>query len=126
MQPVLTRQTRIRAARFLLGLFLAWQGVLAFAACEWTERSAARAVASAASSEPCHSGDEELGAGLCIAHCLAGSQNLDKPAAKLPALATAPILVVHSRLEWATPRARDIPLPVAAPPPRILFRTLLI
>lgn len=120
------KRTRIRAARLLLGLFLAWQGAIAFAACEWAERSAARAVASAASSAPCHTGGEEMAASLCVAHCVAGSQSLDKPAVKLPALATASILILHSRPQWAAPRVAEIPLPVAGPPPRILFRTLLI
>lgn len=121
-----TRQYRLRAARLVLGFFLAWQGVLAFAACEWSERSAARAVASAAASEPCHSGDQEMAASLCIAHCVSGTQSFDKSAIKFPALAVASILVLHSRLEWPTPRAGEIPLPIAGPPPRILFRTLLI
>lgn len=127
MRAMFARRTRIRAARLLIGLFLFAQGMVAFAACEWGERSAARAVASAASGEvQCHEADQGMGANVCVMHCVTGSQSLDKPAFKLPAMAPAPVLVLHARLEWATPRATEIPLPVAGPPPRILFRTLLI
>ena len=121
------KRTRIRTARLLIGLFLFAQGMVAFAACNWGEHSAARAVTSAASGEaPCHQADQEMNANVCVMHCVAGSQSLDKPAFKLPTLAAAVVLVLHSRLEWAAPPASELPLPVAGPPPRILFRTLLI
>jgi hypothetical protein len=108
-------------------MFLFAQAMLAFAACDWGERSAARAVASAGSGEmPCHEAGDEMGANLCVMHCVAGSQSLDKPAFSLPALAPAPVLVLYSRHDWVAPRVGEIPLPVVGPPPRILFRTLLI
>ncbi len=127
MTLMFSRHTRHRVARLLLGLFLAGQAVLAFAACEMSERSAARAVTSATSGEvACHETDQGMDVSMCAMHCVAGSQTLDKPAFNLQGLAAAPLLMLHSKVQWAAPAAAEIPLPVAGPPPRILFRTLLI
>ena len=127
MHGMLAKRTRIRTAKLLAGLFFFAQGVLAFAACDWGERSAARAVAAAVSSEAaCHDADQGMGANVCVMHCVTGSQSLDKPAFKLPVVAPAPVFALPSRLEWAAPRAGEIPVAVVAPPPRVLFRVLLI
>src|SRR5512147_199848 len=111
-------------ARFILAVLVFAQGALAFAGCDWGERSAAQAIA--ASGQPCHQSTGETA--LCLAHCLAGDQSLDKPALYVPALAPAPVLAwrpAPSPLPPETIRARVIP-PRAAAPPRILFQSLLI
>ena len=121
------KRTRIHAARLLLGLFLFAQGVVAFAACDWDERSAARAVAAAPAGEaPCHEADQGMAVSVCVAHCLADSQSLDKPALKLPAVAPLAVLVLPGRLEWLARPSNALPSPVSGPPARILFQTLLI
>lgn len=112
------------SARFLLAVLLFAQGALAFAGCDMPERSAALAIA--ASGMPCHEPTGE--ATLCLAHCLAEDQSLDKPVFLVPLLGAAPVLAW--RFAPQSPpreiaRARLIP-PQAAAPPRILFQSLLI
>ena len=112
------------SARFLLAVLVLAQGMLAFAGCDMPERSAALAIA--ASGMPCHEPTGETT--LCLAHCLAEDQNLDKASFFVPALGAAPVLMW--RLAPQSPprelvRARLMP-PQAAAPPRILFQSLLI
>jgi len=107
------------------------QAAVALAACESLERTPALAVSAAERSshgEACHEQDRS-NTNLCLAHCLAGDQTLDKPGVSVPQLAAAPVLALRSldRLLPVVnaPRRAAVP-PAAAPPPRILFRTLLI
>ncbi len=75
---------------------------------------------------PCH--DESNDDTLCLAHCQASDQTLDKHQVKVPVLAPQllaalpPVVAVMPQL--AVP-ARP-PVLAAAPPPRILFQSLLI
>jgi hypothetical protein len=88
------------------------------------ERSAALAIA--ASGLPCHEPTGETT--LCVAHCLAEDQSLDKPVFFVPLLGAAPVLswrIVPQAPSPGIARARLVP-PHAAAPPRILFQTLLI
>ena len=121
------RRDLLRFARLILGAFLLAQAALALAACEWGTRDAARAVAMAAGAgnAPCHEAAEAgADSGLCLTHCLGAQQSLDKPSVALPvvglvaALPQAPAAPVVIR--------RERPLPIAAPPPRILFQSFLI
>jgi hypothetical protein len=112
------------SARILLAALLFAQGALALAGCNMPERAPAAAIST--SGLPCHEQDVE--ATLCLVHCLAGDQRLDKPAFFVPLVGAAPVLAW--RLLPAPPRmvmarARLIAPPAAAPP-RILFQTLLI
>jgi hypothetical protein len=127
MRRMFARRTRIGAAKLLIGLFLFAQGMVAFAACDWGERSAARAVAAAPAGEaPCHEADQGMTVNVCVAHCLADSQSLDKPALKLPAVAPLAALVLPGKPAWLVRHWNAVPAPVSGPPPRILFKTLLI
>jgi len=125
------RRTLLRTTRFLLGVFLLAQAALALAACDWGARDAARAVAMAAGGgdAPCHeSGNTTPASGLCLTHCLGELQSLDKPSIAVPAFASVAVLfiapAVFSRAQRVACRER--PLAVSAPPPRILFQSLLI
>ena len=113
------------SARFLVAMLLFAQGVLAFAGCNMPERAPAAAIA--AEDPPCHQSSGEVT--LCVAHCLAGDQSLDKPQSSIPEPAAAPVLVLQraSDLQYASAPVvwRFVP-PAAAPPPRILFRPLRI
>jgi len=112
------------SAGFLLAVLVFAYGALAFAGCDMPERSPAQAIA--ASGLPCHEPTGE--ANLCLAHCLAEDQSLDKPTLFVPPLVAAPVLAwrpVPQSPPRKIVRARVIP-PQAAAPPRILFRSLLI
>jgi len=129
---VIFRKTAKRIARVLLGAMLFAQAAVAIAACESLERTPALAVTTAQASsdaEPCHQATKGSNTNLCLAHCLAGDQSLDKPGVSVPPLAAAPVLALRTidrLLPLAfVPRQLSVPL-AAAPPPRILFRTLLI
>lgn len=101
------------------------QAVVALANCEMPVRSPASAIG--ADNPPCHESSGEKN--QCVAHCLAGDQSLDKPQVSTPSPAAAPVLVLQSASETLnahTPAFRHFTLPAAAPPPRILFRTLRI
>jgi hypothetical protein len=126
-----TRRTLLRTTRLLLGAFLLAQAALALAACDWGARDAARAVAMAAGGgdAPCHeSGNTAPASNLCLTHCLGEQQSLDKPTIAVPALAPEAVLfiacAVFSRAQRVVRRER--PLAASAPPPRILFQSLLI
>jgi hypothetical protein len=76
--------------------------------------------------EPCH--ESGANASLCAAHCQGEDLSLDKPQVKVHAL--PPQAVLAWRTTPVSPRdsvalARQ-PEAWAAPPPRILFRSLLI
>jgi hypothetical protein len=113
----------------LIGALLFAQAALALAACEWTARTPARAIAQgelAADDARCH--EQGANVNLCVAHCLAGDQSSDKPVSPLPPAAPQPVLRVESAAAMDLPQAtqRRLPHPPAAAPPRILFVSFLI
>ena len=121
----MTRIARQRfVSRIVVAALLFAQTLVAYADCRMPVRSPVAAIAS--ENSPCHQSSQ---VNLCVAHCLAGDQSLDKPQSSVPAPAAAPVLVLQfaSEVQYASAPAvwRFVP-PAAAPPPRILFRTLRI
>ena len=125
------RRARRLAAVLGLAAVLFTQVALALVACKLDggtpSRGLAVAMAMAEAPAPCHeqapANDE-----LCIAHCQASDQTLDKYQAKLPVLPVDVLRVgqvvdVNPHPPVFLPPAR---VPVASPPARILFQSLLI
>lgn len=111
-----------------LAAMLFAQAALALASCDlYRAPSHALMVAVQASGDaPCHQSGEN--ANLCLAHCQGGDQTLDKHQVKLPALFVQPVLLIRGWQEFRHPAMLPAraPAPSAAPPPRILFQSLLI
>ena len=121
--------SRIRSLRAIawttVTALLFAQAVVAFADCQMPARSPAAAIA--ADNPPCHESSGETN--VCVAHCLAADQSLDKPQTSVPPPAAAPVLVLQRVSNTQYVRAvalRNFAPSAAAPPPRILFRTLRI
>ena len=128
---MLPRRALLRTTRLLLAAFLLAQAALALASCDWGARDAARAVAMAAGGgdAPCHeSGNTAPASGLCLTHCLGELQSLDKPSFAVPTLAPVAVLFITPTVFSHVQRVacRERPLAASAPPPRILFQSLLI
>ena len=120
------RTNRLRiVARIAAVALLFTQAVVAFADCRMPARDVAAAIA--AEDAPCHESPGETN--VCVAHCLAGDQSLDKPLAAILGPSVAAVLVLQPMADVqaidASALRRFVP-PAAAPPPRILFRTLRI
>lgn len=122
------RRNRLYAALAALAAMLFAQAAFALAACDPSgmPSRAQMIVAQGAAHAECHQPADN--ANLCFAHCQSGEQTLDKHQVKVP---DAPLLGIQVARVWreALHAARDIqpvPSPAAGPPPRILFRTLLI
>lgn len=117
-------------ARWALAAMLFTQAAMAFAACESVGRAPAAVIALAAhsaDSENCH--DEGSNPNLCLAHCLGEDQSLDKHVVKVPVFSA--LVFLHGPTAYASPckvsAPRRLTMPHAgAPPPRILFQSLLI
>jgi hypothetical protein len=127
----MSRRTLRILARIALGAFLFVQAAMAMAACDLGRHTAAQAIqsAAAADSHPCHEQQSNPSdASLCVAHCVTQAQSLEKPFWKAPATAPAPVLPMAVLPPPALARATalDLPLALAGPPRRILFRSLLI
>jgi len=120
------RHRLLAAFAALAAMFFA-QAAFALAACSPVQaQSRAHMIAQQAETAPCHQPADN--ANLCLTHCQAGEQTLDKHQVKVPDASTEAVLVVRAvpqirQLASALPR---MPSPSAGPPPRILFRTLLI
>jgi hypothetical protein len=125
------RSRRISKFTALLSLvvMLFAQAAIAFADCDLAQSSRPHslvAIDHESTDGPCH--ESGANANLCAAHCQGDNLSLDKPQVKVYALLGHPVLA------WrATPAPlRDSvalvrqPEAWAAPPPRILFRSLLI
>ena len=118
---------RFHAAVAALVAMLFAQAAFALAACDPVQaKSRAQMIAAQqADPAPCHEPADN--ASLCVAHCQAGEQTLDKHQLKVPDLSCAAVLFVRAPMMREAvrfvPRA---PSPAAGPPPRILFQTLLI
>ena len=124
----------MRSRRFLsaaglaaLAAMLFAQAAFALAACDPAQaQSRAHMIAvQQAAPAPCHELADN--ASLCLAHCQAGEQTLDKHQVKVPAPLLAALLIVRApQVPEAVRFVRRAPVPAAGPPPRILFQTLLI
>ena len=126
----LRRPLRLAAAAGLAAMLFA-QAALVLAACKLEGGAPSRgaALAMTVTAEPAAACHEEGAAieALCVAHCQAGEQTLDKYQAKLPLLAVhlLPAFVVRA-VPWPAVTLPLDPVPVASPPARILFQSLLI
>ena len=127
MKPMLSRRCLRLAARTVVGVLLFAQAALAIAACDWSRVAPARAFAANAVEPSCHE-EPARNANLCLAHCLGADQSTDTPQVAVPALQSAPALVVPG-LDIPSARAAMLrhALPNVAPPPaRILYHQFLI
>ena len=115
---------RRRSIARLLAAALFAQGTFASAASDLADRNPVEAIAQ--SGHPCH--QPETNTNLCVSHCLASDQSLDKPVVFVPALTLGtPLVVVRVSAPLAPVHAvRETAKPVAGPPPRILFHSFLI
>ena len=111
-----------------LAAMLFAQAAFALASCDVyrAQSHAAMVAAQDADGAPCHEADENPN--LCHAHCHSGEQSLDKHQVKVPAPLLYPVLLIRSSQGFHPPLrvAARAPCPAAAPPPRILFQSLLI
>jgi hypothetical protein len=116
----------LHAAIAALAAMLFAQAAFALAACDPVQgRSRAHMIAQQADPAPCHEPADN--ASLCLAHCQAGEQTLDKHQVKVAAPFFAAVLIVRApQVPEAGRFVRRAPVPIAGPPPRILFQTLLI
>jgi len=74
----------------------------------------------------CHEPAKNLN--LCLVHCKSDDQTLDKPLVKIPpaSLASLPVVRTTQEPQEAGRASVRLPTPVAGPPRRILFQSLLI
>ena len=118
---------RYFAALGALAAMLFAQAAFALAACDEARMfSRAAMIAQTAEMAGCHEPPENPN--LCLAHCQGREQTLDKHQVKVPDAPFAVVPFVTARpdapqLGRFPPR---LPSPAAGPPPRILFRSLLI
>jgi hypothetical protein len=129
MGPV-TRSRRFLHAAGLAALaaMLFAQAAFALAACDPVKAMSRAHMIAAQQAEPapCHAPVDN--GVLCLAHCQAGEQTLDKHQVKVPDASLGAVLLVRAWPEVGRspgPILRG-PSPAADPPPRILFRTLLL
>ena len=126
----LRRPLRLAALAGLAAMLFA-QAALVLAACKLESVAPSRglALAMTVAADPAAACHEQAPATdtLCVAHCEAGEQTLDKYQAKLPLFAVhlLPAFVVRAA-PWPAVTLPLDPVPVAAPPARILFQSLLI
>lgn len=121
------RAMRNRVSLVLLGALLFAQAALAVAACDWLRVAPAKALATKADAPSCHQ-EPARNPVLCLAHCLNFDQSSDRPQLQMPAISSAPTLVVvmpEVQALRVVDRRYRLPL-AAAPPPRILFQSFLL
>lgn len=104
------------------------QAAFALSSCDLyrTQSLAAMIAAQDVEGDKCHESGEN--ANLCLAHCQGGDQTLDKHQVKVPEPFLQLVLVIREWQRSGRPvlvPAR-LPAPVAGPPPRIRFQSLLI
>jgi len=126
----LRRPLRLAALAGLAAMLFA-QAALVVAACNLDAGAPSRGLALAmmaaeAPAEPCHE-QAPVDDALCVAHCQASEQTLDKYQAKVPVLPVHLLPAVQARIV-PHPRVSLPPdrVPAASPPARILFQSLLI
>ena len=123
---MLHRTPLLAVARIALALVLFAQGLMAWSACDWLERSPDRAVLAAAEVAPCH---ESGFGGACLTHCLSDRQVVQKVSFDVPAMPSAPVLTLA--LAGDVLRTASVPpiadRPIATGPPRrILLQSFQI
>jgi hypothetical protein len=119
---------RYWAALVALAAMLFAQAAFALAVCDPVrEMSRAQMIAAPeAENANCHEPTQD--ANLCLAHCQAGEQTLDKHQAKVPDAPLHPLQVAQPSHD-VSPRVHFVlraPSPAAGPPLHIRFRSLLI
>ena len=117
------KRLRFSALAALAGmLFL--QAAIAFAPCEMPE-NAGMAAMQAEAMPDCHEQADDA-PNLCLAHCQSQDQTLSKLQPQLPDLAQPQSVIIA----WQPSRPAHVPavrvVPLAAPPPRILFQSFLL
>src|SRR5574341_1814869 len=120
-------RTRFFAALVALAAMLFAQAAFALVACDPVRAtSRARMVVAHEMQAGCHEPADN--ANLCLAHCQNGEQTLDKHQVKVPDAPLHPLQL--ARLWQDVPQRVHFmvraPSPAVGPPPRILFRSLLI
>lgn len=121
-----SRHRFLAAFAALAGMFFA-QAAFAIAACNPLQaQSRAHSIAQQAETAPCHQPADNTN--LCVTHCQAGEQTLDKHQVKVPDASADAVLVLAAlpqirRIASVIPRTSS---PAVGPPPRILYRTFLI
>ena len=121
MYMIGSRRRRL-IARLLVAAALFAQAAFVFAACD--VRDPVRAIAQ--SGQPCH--EPKINVSLCVSHCQASDQSLDRPAFHVQALPIGAVFVLdHALPRVALSRSnRETARPNASPPPRILYHQFLI
>lgn len=130
---MLSRKRIAGLARLVLGVLLFAQAALAVAACDWSQRAPAQAIA-AMDAMPCCQDGEALNAlagnaNLCLAHCTSDAQNVDISGPSFLALSTVAVLTVSPAPapgRFALRRPSPIGYAFAAPPLTILFQNFRI
>ncbi|MBI2754354.1 MAG: hypothetical protein HYX46_12740 [Betaproteobacteria bacterium] len=112
-----------------LAMILFAQIAVTFAACDVIRSTPRHALATVSHEAPERTCNEQDGnANLCLAHCEGEDLSLDKPQVKVHALFLQSVLAVRvppAPLKYMVVCAEH-PGAWADPPPRILFRSLLI
>src|SRR5687768_4755010 len=93
---MLNRASRLAMAHVALAIMIFAQGSMAWSACASPERSVELALRTAAEHAGCDqmSSMESAAVSVCLAHCLAEKQILQKVSPDVPAMPSAAVLVV--------------------------------
>ena len=121
---MISSRRRRSVARLLVAAALFAQAAFAFAACDLAGRNPAQSISE--TRQPCH--QPETNVTLCVGHCLASDQSLDKPALFVPEFPPVVmfVLVRMPPLTVSLHPKRERVNSIAGPPPRILFQSFLI
>ena len=119
-------RTKLRLAALAgLAAMLFTQAALALVACNLHGGMALAMTAPAEPPPPCHQ-EEPANDPLCVAHCQASAQSLDKYQAKLPVLPVRLLPVLPAPVVYPSVSLPLERVPAASPPARVLFQSLLI
>jgi hypothetical protein len=117
---------KLRLAAFAgLAAMLFSQAALALVACNLQGGMAPAMTAPAEPPPPCHQ-EEPANDPLCVAHCQASAQTLDKYQAKVPVLPVCLLPVLLAPIVYPSVSLPPERVPAVSPPARILFLSLLI
>ena len=117
---------KLRLAAFTgLTAMLFSQAALALVACNLQGGMAPAMTVPAEAPPPCHE-EEPANDPLCVAHCQASAQTLDKYQAKVPVLAVRLLPILPAPIVYPSVSLPLVRVPAASPPARILFQSLLI